>query len=70
MLSSRAFSRAAGFDGKLTAPEAGKEFLLSALVVQQNTDVPGRDEFLNTQSGNNNPYNQDSEIGWFDPRPH
>jgi isoamylase len=24
------------------------------------------DEFLNTQSGNNNPYNQDNEIGWLD----
>ncbi len=24
------------------------------------------DEFLNTQFGNNNPYNQDSEIGWLD----
>jgi isoamylase len=24
------------------------------------------DEFLHTQSGNNNPYNQDNEIGWLD----
>src|SRR5215471_3736156 len=24
------------------------------------------DEFLNTQYGNNNPYNQDNEIGWLD----
>jgi len=24
------------------------------------------DEFLNTQFGNNNPYNQDNEIGWLD----
>jgi isoamylase len=24
------------------------------------------DEFLNTQQGNNNPYNQDNEIGWLD----
>jgi len=24
------------------------------------------DEFLNTQFGNNNPYNQDNEIGWMD----
>jgi glycogen operon protein len=24
------------------------------------------DEFLNSQSGNNNPYNQDNEIGWLD----
>jgi glycogen operon protein len=24
------------------------------------------DEFMNTQSGNNNPYNQDNEIGWLD----
>jgi isoamylase len=24
------------------------------------------DEFLNTQLGNNNPYNQDNEIGWLD----
>jgi glycogen operon protein len=24
------------------------------------------DEFLNTQSGNNNPYNQDNETGWLD----
>ena len=24
------------------------------------------DEFLNTQRGNNNPYNQDNEIGWLD----
>ena len=24
------------------------------------------DEFLNTQSGNNNPYNQDNEISWLD----
>ena len=26
------------------------------------------DEFLNTQFGNNNPYNQDNEIGWLDRR--
>ena len=26
----------------------------------------GGDEFLNTQFGNNNPYNQDNEIGWLD----
>ncbi len=26
------------------------------------------DEFLNTQFGNNNPYNQDNEIGWLDWR--
>ncbi len=24
------------------------------------------DEFLNTQFGNNNPYNQDNETGWLD----
>ena len=24
------------------------------------------DEFLNTQYGNNNPYNQDNETGWLD----
>ena len=24
------------------------------------------DEFLNTQRGNNNPYNQDNEITWLD----
>jgi glycogen operon protein len=24
------------------------------------------DEFLNSQFGNNNPYNQDNEIGWLD----
>ena len=24
------------------------------------------DEFLNTQFGNNNPYNQDNEISWLD----
>jgi isoamylase len=24
------------------------------------------DEFLNTQFGNNNPYNQDNEVGWLD----
>ena len=24
------------------------------------------DEFLNTQCGNNNPYNQDNETGWLD----
>jgi len=26
----------------------------------------GGDEFLNTQFGNNNPYNQDNETGWLD----
>ena len=24
------------------------------------------DEFLNTQFGNNNPYNQDNQTGWLD----
>jgi glycogen operon protein len=28
------------------------------------------DEFLNTQFGNNNPYNQDNEIGWLDWKQH
>ena len=27
------------------------------------------DEFLNTQFGNNNPYNQDNEIGWLESTP-
>jgi glycogen operon protein len=24
------------------------------------------DEFMHTQAGNNNPYNQDNEVGWID----
>ncbi len=28
------------------------------------------DEFLNTQFGNNNPYNQDNEVGWLDWKQH
>ena len=41
--------------------------LMTLLMLSNGTPlIRGGDEFLDTQSGNNNPYNQDNEISWLD----
>ncbi|HUI43311.1 MAG TPA: isoamylase [Terriglobia bacterium] len=43
-----------------------KNFCCLLLLSNGTPMFPAGDEFLNTQQGNNNPYNQDNEITWLD----
>jgi glycogen operon protein len=43
-----------------------KNFLCLLLLANGTPMVRGGDEFLQTQRGNNNPYNQDNETSWLD----
>jgi glycogen operon protein len=45
-----------------------KNFLCLLLLANGTPMVRGGDEFLQTQRGNNNPYNQDNETSWLDWR--
>jgi len=63
-----------GFEGEAGAPEAvlalrrqqAKNFCALLLLSNGIPMILAGDEFLNTQHGNNNPYNQDNEITWLD----
>ena len=63
-----------GHEGDQGAPEAVvalrrkqvKNFCCLLLLSNGIPMFRAGDEFLNTQYGNNNPYNQDNEIGWLD----
>ena len=63
-----------GYEGEESAPSAVralrrrqvKNFCCLLLLSNGIPMFRAGDEFLNTQSGNNNPYNQDNEIGWLD----
>ena len=68
------FSWNCGHEGDEGAPEAVlalrrkqvKNFCCLLLLSNGIPMFRAGDEFLNTQFGNNNPYNQDNEIGWLD----
>jgi isoamylase len=45
-----------------------KNFLCLLLLANGTPMLRAGDEFLHTQGGNNNPYNQDNETGWLDWR--
>ncbi|TMK24183.1 MAG: glycogen-debranching protein, partial [Actinobacteria bacterium] len=45
-----------------------KNFLCLLLLANGTPILRAGDEFLHTQGGNNNPYNQDNETGWLDWR--
>lgn len=63
-----------GWEGDDNAPEAvlalrrqqAKNFCALLLLANGIPMIVAGDEFLNTQGGNNNPYNQDNEITWLD----
>lgn len=63
-----------GWEGDEGAPEAvlalrrqqAKNFAALLLLSNGIPMIVAGDEFLNTQRGNNNPYNQDNEITWLD----
>jgi glycogen operon protein len=63
-----------GWEGETNAPEAvlalrrqqAKNFCALLLLSNGIPMIVAGDEFLNTQQGNNNPYNQDNEITWLD----
>jgi glycogen operon protein len=63
-----------GWEGEENAPEAvlalrrqqAKNFCALLLLSNGIPMIVAGDEFLNTQRGNNNPYNQDNEITWLD----
>jgi glycogen operon protein len=63
-----------GHEGDDNAPEAvlalrrqqAKNFAALLLLSNGIPMIVAGDEFLNTQRGNNNPYNQDNEITWLD----
>ena len=63
-----------GYEGDEGAPEdvlalRRKQVKNFCCLLMLSNGVPmlrAGDEFLNTQHGNNNPYNQDNEIGWLD----
>jgi glycogen operon protein len=63
-----------GWEGDADAPEAvlalrrqqAKNFCALLLLSNGIPMIVAGDEFLNTQHGNNNPYNQDNEITWLD----
>jgi glycogen operon protein len=48
------------------APATSEELRRAPSALERHSDARGGDEFLNTQRGNNNPYNQDNEITWLD----
>ena len=52
--------------GLATASASGQELLLPAPPGERHTHVRAGDEFLQTQGGNNNPYNQDNATSWLD----
>jgi glycogen operon protein len=68
------FSWNCGHEGEQGAPAAAlalrrrqvKNFCCLLLLSNGIPMFRAGDEFLNTQFGNNNPYNQDNEIGWLD----
>ena len=63
-----------GWEGEVNAPEAvlalrrqqAKNFCALLLLSNGMPMIVAGDEFLNTQRGNNNPYNQDNETTWLD----
>jgi isoamylase len=63
-----------GAEGDDNAPEAvlalrrqqAKNFCALLMLANGLPMIVAGDEFLNTQRGNNNPYNQDNEITWLD----
>jgi isoamylase len=63
-----------GVEGDVNASEAvltlrrqqAKNFCALLMLANGLPMIVAGDEFLNTQSGNNNPYNQDNEITWLD----
>jgi glycogen operon protein len=63
-----------GHEGDESAPEAvlalrrqqAKNFAALLFLSNGIPMIVAGDEFLNTQRGNNNPYNQDNEITWLD----
>jgi len=63
-----------GFEGDAQVPESVlalrrqqvKNFCALLLLSNGIPMIVAGDEFLNTQCGNNNPYNQDNEITWLD----
>jgi glycogen operon protein len=63
-----------GHEGDANAPEEvlalrrqqAKNFAALLLLSNGMPMIVAGDEFLNTQRGNNNPYNQDNEITWLD----
>jgi glycogen operon protein len=63
-----------GYEGEAGAPEAVlalrrkqvKNFFCLLMLSNGTPMFRAGDEFLNTQFGNNNPYNQDNETGWLD----
>src|SRR5262245_137551 len=63
-----------GWEGDEGAPEAvltlrrqqAKNFRALLLLANGIPMIVAGDEFLNTQRGNNNPYNQDNEVTWLD----
>jgi isoamylase len=63
-----------GYEGDKGAPEEvlalrRKQVKNFFCLLMLSNGIPmfrGGDEFLNTQFGNNNPYNQDNETGWLD----
>ena len=63
-----------GWEGDINAPrevltlrkQQAKNFCSLLLLSNGIPMIVAGDEFLNTQGGNNNPYNQDNEITWLD----
>ena len=63
-----------GVEGDANAPDAvlalrrrqAKNFCALLMLANGLPMIVAGDEFLNTQRGNNNPYNQDNEITWLD----
>ena len=63
-----------GWEGEVNAPaevlalrrQQAKNFCALLLLSNGVPMIVAGDEFLNTQRGNNNPYNQDNEITWLD----
>jgi isoamylase len=63
-----------GVEGDADAPESvlalrrqqAKNFCALLMLANGVPMIVAGDEFLNTQRGNNNPYNQDNEITWLD----
>jgi glycogen operon protein len=63
-----------GVEGDANVPEAvlalrrqqAKNFCALLMLANGLPMIVAGDEFLNTQRGNNNPYNQDNEITWLD----
>jgi glycogen operon protein len=68
------FSWNCGWEGDQGVPESvrqlrlrqARNFCCLLLLANGTPMFCAGDEFLNTQSGNNNPYNQDSELTWLD----